>query len=35
MGIKNNQKTQEGSFEEEDTNKKSPVAKIKKNKYGI
>lgn len=35
MGVKSVKKTEEGSFEEEDTNTVSPVAKPKKNKYGI
>ena len=35
MGITSIQKTEEGSFEEEDTNIVSPVAKPKRNKYGI
>ena len=32
---KNKQKTKNGSFEEEDTNTTSPIAKPKKNKYGV
>jgi hypothetical protein len=35
MGVKSNSSTGKGSIEANDVNKTSPVAKLKRNKYGI